>query len=256
MEREAAIEMVKDKTRVFRELRELANPPVESNKVNLPVYAPSAMPQQPLELHHEPLLVMSVEEASESSLQMESVEKATSASAEQMESVEKSSQSSTQQVESLDKASESAQQMESVEGASESAQQMESVAAEKAIESTEQMESDRLLSAGQKRAASLLSNEQRKEALSSVRERLAKLRASRGDVGSGNRVPAATTRPVERRSYMEPTASSFAKTTTPTRLFLGTPERKKVDEGINNLRKSSSSRSVGGSYRPQASTTA
>ena len=229
MEREAAIDMVKDKTRVFRELRELANPPSESKKVNLPIYAPSAsVLQQPLELHHTPILDMSVEDASESA----------------------------EQIESLKKASESAQQMGSVEEASESAQQMESVAVDKASESAQQMESDRVLSAGQQRSKSLLSNDQRKDALSSVRERLAKLRASRGNVGSGNELPAATTRPVERRSYMEPTASSFAKTTTPTRLFLGTPERKKVGEGINNLRNASKSSAKGRQSRPQASTTA
>jgi hypothetical protein len=198
--------MVKDKTRVFRELRELANPPAEIKKVNLPIYFPSAVPpqplQQPLELHHTPLLDTSVEKASDSAQQIESVEKVMSLP--RMESVEKVTK-----------------------------------------EAGQQMDSDRVRTAGQQRAASLLSNEQRKDALSSVRERLAKLRASRGYVASdpvGDKVPTATTRPIERRSYMEPTASSFAKTTTPTRLFLGTPERKKVDEGMASA--PSSSRSV------------
>jgi hypothetical protein len=226
MEREAAIDMVKDKTRVFRELRELANPPVESEKVNLPVYAPlDALPQplpQPLAMHHTPLLDTPVEEASESVQELESFEKPTCESAQQLESVEK--------------ATESAQLLELVEKAG-------------------QVESNCVLSASQHRRASLLSNEQRMNALSSVRDRLAKLRASRGDVGSGDGVPPTTTRPIAQRSYMEPTASSFAKATTPTRLFLGTPERKKVDEGINNLRNASNSSKVAGPYR-QATTTA
>jgi hypothetical protein len=203
MEREAAIDMVKDKTRVFRELRELANPPVENEQVDLPGYTPSAVFHQPLELHHTPLLATPVEEVSESAQPMESVEKATS-------------------------------------------------------ESAQQMESDCVPPVDQQRANSFLSTEQRQDALSSVRARLAKLRTARGYVGSdpvaGDGVPTTATKPIARRSYMEPTASSFAKTTTPTRLFLGTPERKKVDEGINLLRTSSESSNVGGSYR-QATTT-
>jgi tetratricopeptide (TPR) repeat protein len=178
MQREAEIDMVKDKTRVFRELRELSNPPlVENEKAELPGYALSDELQQQAELQHPtPSLTTPVENASKSF------------------------------------------------------EQILATPLETASTSVPQIETDHVPSTAARRA-SLLSSEQRHEALTSVRDRLSKIRSTRDSLRSEPvGVPALpTTKPIGRRAYMEPTESSFAK-------ILGVPERQKVDEGIDNLR--------------------
>jgi tetratricopeptide (TPR) repeat protein len=285
MERQAAIEMVKDKVRVFREMRELANPQLEPEKVkvNASVNANANVP-----INNTPSYVQAWQQHQQVKLHLTPAPAATPSYVQAWQQHQQGELHLTPLLATV---------VETETGSNSSPS------------STQHMESEYLSLPDQPRATQsgalaprkpTLSAEQRQNALSSVRDRLARLRESRDFIKSGlagdalpiaalpgaipvTRKATGTTKTMGHQSYMEPTASSRSKTHTasptrlfvgtttperkkvdesavspPTRLFLGTPERENVDEGINNLRNSptsSPSGSVGAYNAPTVTNT-
>jgi hypothetical protein len=91
---------------------------------------------------------------------------------------------------------------------------------------------DPILASQTQKIKPTLNPEERQQALTSVRDRLAKIRAERAATGENGK-------PEVKKSYMFPTASSVAKSVDTNRTILNVTERKKIRERIEGLRRTS-----------------
>jgi len=242
LERQAAIDMVKDKTRVFREMREISVPTTsnQDHSTHAPVaahmVASGTMVATTIDLDVMPSVVLQPVVDSDNA--------ASSTSTEAWVAIPPPEALDNMPPPALEEETRDIPVTVNIESecVSPAIQQVKTTAVAVAPAATS--------------TKPKLSTEERHQALTSVRERLAKLRSQRGyiDTNSASSGTPKSTKPVEHRSYMEPTASSFAKKANPTRHFLGTPTRKKLNEGIQLLRGSSDH--SGASALRQTTTTA